>query len=248
MATTLKPPVPAAPAGRAPRVPSIAANLLPVEIVESRRVRKVRRIVLSALVVFALLLGAWFGLARYQTSEARQNLRLAENDVQRLTRQQQAFATVVAVQAESQAIRKQLAALLADDLRWARLFSSLRKAAPADVRITAAYGSLAAAATGATSGGGAASGGAVPQLPGTSGEKLIGTFTVTGSGATKTAVAAYVDALGNIPGLANPYLGDASEQDGAVQFTVRLDITNAALGGRYTPKSKSGGDSRSGSR
>ncbi len=243
MATTLKPPMPAASAGRAPRVPPTAANLLPVEIIESRRLRKVRRIVLSALVAFALLLGAWFGQARYQTSEARQSLSVAQSDVQRLTRQQQAFATVVAVQAESQAIRKQLAVLLANDLRWARLFSSLRKAAPADVRITAAYGSLASGATGAASGGGAA----VPQLPGASGEKLIGTFTVTGSGATKPAVAAYVDALETVPGLANPLLGDANEQDGAVQFTVQLDITNAALGGRYTPKS-GGTNSKSGTR
>jgi hypothetical protein len=245
MATTLKPPVPAAPAGRAPRVPPTAANLLPVEIIESRRLRKVRRLVLSALAVFALLLGAWFGQASYQTSQARQSLRAAESDVQRLTRQQGAFATVVAVQAESQAIRKQLAVLLANDLRWARLFSSLRKAAPAEVRLTAAYGSLASGATGAASGGGSTA----PQLPGATGDKPIGTFTVTGSGATKTAVAAYVDALGNLPGLANPFLGDANEQDGTVQFTVRLDITSAALGGRYTPRGgDTNGNGKSGTR
>jgi Tfp pilus assembly protein PilN len=230
MATTLKSPVPAAPAGRAPRIPPIAANLLPVEIIETRRIRKVRGIVVSALVVFALLLGGWFGQARYQTAEARQSLRTAESDVQRLTRQQQAFATVVAVQAESQAIRSDLAVLLANDLRWARLLSSLRKAAPADVQINGAFGSL---VSGATSSGG---GSAAPQLPSASGEAPIGTLTVTGSGATKMAVAAYVDALGNLPGLANPLLGDATLQEGAVQFTVRLDITRAALGGRYTSK------------
>lgn len=237
MTTTLASSQPVVPVEGELRILRIAADLLPVEIVESRRTRKVRRIVLTALVVFAVLIGAWYAHASRQTAAARASVSSAEDEALRLLRQQRAFADVIGVQAESQAVRVQLSALLAGDLSWSRLLSSLRRAAPTGVRITSVTGAVTAGITG---GSGDDGGVGAARLPDTSGEKSVGSLIVAGSGTTKAAVAAYVDALAEVRGLGNPLLGDATQQDGEVRFTVRLDITESALGGRYTPKSGTG--------
>lgn len=244
MATALKPSRPAASGEPALRIPPIGANLLPLEVIESRHVRRIRRTVLSLLVVFVALLGGWYGTASYQTSEARGNLANVEDGAQRLLRQQRAYSEVVGVQAETQAIAQQLASLLANDLQWSRLLASLRKVAPPKVQITGVNGALIARGSGAgggTGSGGAGGGTVASQLPDASGEKSIGTLTITGSGGSKADVAAYVDALARVSGVGSPLLGDANQlESGGVQFTVRLDITSSALGGRYTAKTSTG--------
>jgi hypothetical protein len=233
MTTTMTQVEPAA-TGRAPRPLSIAANLLPAEIVDARRGRKLKRLVLSALLMFAVLLAGWDVQASYRTSAARSVLTGAEDTAERLLGQQRAFADVVSIQAESNAIRTQLGALLADDLQWSRLLAAVQGAAPGGVLLTG----VTAALTPGTAGGAVAS--QAGQLPDTTGKKLIGTLTVSGSAASKAQVAAYVDALAKVPGLGNPLLGSANVRDGALQFSVRLDITAAALAGRYTPKGTTG--------
>jgi hypothetical protein len=215
----------AAAAVRALRVPAITANLLPVEIVESRRERKVRRVVLAALGAFVAVLVAWYGLMSYQTATARTALTAVQDDSQAVLRQQRAFADVVSVQAESKVISSQLAVLLATDLQWPRLLAAVTHAAPAGVALTGLSGTLAPTTDTA--------GPTVIQLPNTSGERPVGTLTASGLAPTALAVAAYVDALGKIKGLGNPLLGGVTRQDGRLHFTVQVDITSSALGGRY---------------
>ncbi|OLB77079.1 MAG: hypothetical protein AUI14_17160 [Actinobacteria bacterium 13_2_20CM_2_71_6] len=227
--TTLAPSEPGS-AASALRIPPIAANLLPQEIVESRRARRVRRLVVSALAVVVVLLAGWYGLASYETAAARSGLAGAESEAQRLVQQQHNYAELVGTQTESKAITAQLATLLADDLQWSHLITSLQQAAPGGVQVTGVTGVLATAANG---------GGATTRVAGTT-EKPVGTLTVTGVGGTNDVVAAYVDALGKVCGLANPLLAGATQAKDGVQFTVRLDITKAALGGRHTPKDKNG--------
>jgi Tfp pilus assembly protein PilN len=241
MTTTLMPPVAAVPADHALRTLTIAANLLPVEIVESRRGRKVRRVVLAALLVFTALLLAWYGLATHQTSVARDSLTSTEDAARVLLHKQQDFAEVVSTQAESQSIRTQLSVLLADDLRWSRLLSAVQRAEPPGVQLTGISTALTIQSNGP---GGAAS--TKAQLPSTTSEKSVGTITLTGVGTGKAAVAAYVDALAKVPHLANPMLGGATLQDGAVHFTVQVDVTASALGGRYSAADNSGGDTSGG--
>jgi hypothetical protein len=216
----------ARPAEQALRIPPIAVNLLPAEIVDARRTRRTRRIVIMALVVFVFALGDWYGLVAYGTATARGHLRAAQDDVRRIERQQQAYSKVVSTQTESKTIDTQLTTLLAEDLRWAKLLSVLRGAAPKGIALTAVSASL--ASTNGTAGGAQS-----VQLPSTTTARSIGTLTLSGTGPSKAVVASYVDILGTLPGLANPILGDATVQDGVLAFTVRLDVTDTALGGRY---------------
>ncbi|GAA2578163.1 hypothetical protein GCM10010399_04910 [Dactylosporangium fulvum] len=201
------------------RILPIAADLLPLEISETRHVRRVRRFVVSGVVLVAALVLAWYGSAAYETGRAQQDLDSATDTTLSLTRQQNAYNEQVKTRARSRQITNQLKVVLAQDLSWSALLTSLQQAAPKGVKITGVTGSL-SADSGTRSPGGA-----------------IGLITLTGTAPTKAAVASYVDTLGGVEGIANPFPTDATQEDDVVAFTVRMDITGAALGGRHTTPS-----------
>lgn len=210
------------------RVPPVMIDLIPPEITATRRGRRARRLVLSALAGFTGLLLAWYGLASYQTSSARDHLASTTTEALKIQREQQKYNEVVSVQNESAMITKQLATLVATDVSWSRLLLALRRAAPPGVRVSGITASL---TTGDNVDGGPAEG-----LPNTTGEEFVGRLMVTGNGDSKALVADYLESVATVDGLANPLLGAATEQSGKVQFTVQLDITAAAIqGGRHVP-------------
>jgi hypothetical protein len=227
MTTILTQPEPVA-VGNPPRMLSIGVNLLPPEIVDSRRGRTVRLIVLVALAGFTVLLAGWYAAVSYQAADARNSLSSAQQDVDRLTKQQGQFGDLVRTQAESSLIEGQLSALFAKDVRWRDLLTSLQPRKETGVRLTGVTADLTAAGNSAPKGG---SGEA--NLPSTTRDALVGKLTIVGVGPDKKAVADYVDALGMVKGIGNPLLSDATPRDGRVSFTVRLDITNTALSRRY---------------
>jgi Tfp pilus assembly protein PilN len=235
--TTTLPDVPthATPPERPTRYLTIAANLLPPEVALGRQARRARRLVLAALTVFVVMLAGWYGVAVVQTAVADTALQSAEDDVTGLLNQQKKYGELVKVQSESRAIRADLSTLLAEDLQWTRLLIALQAAAPSGIRITGVNGAL-TSLTGELGSG--------ERLPSSSTQKNIGRLLITGAGPDKQAVAAYVDALANVPGLANPMLSNATVEGAEVQFNVQLDILASALDGRYTTKQapKTGGE------
>ena len=229
MATTLMPLDPATSPQRAARVLPIAAHLLPDEVIAARRARKVRSWVLVVLGVVAVLLGSWYALVALQANNAEEELQGVTLEQTLLQRKQTEFKEVTDVRAETAAINGRLATLLAEDLRWSTLLDTLRTTgADSAIKITAVSGALSSSASGT---------GAAPsdRLPTTGGKKVVGTLTVTGEAPDKNSVARYVDALGNVALFANPYLTNAAEATGTVQFSLSLDITADALGGRFSP-------------
>jgi Tfp pilus assembly protein PilN len=235
MTTALTPAEIAALDGGALRVVPISANLLPTEVVEGRRSRRVRRVVVAALIGVLVLMGTWYGSARYQTSQAKQQLKEAQDTSARVESQQKKYQEVVSVQEQSAQISKQLADLMALDLRWSTVVNAVQNAAPTGVKL---HGLSAATSNSGANGGSAASDSALPQ----SGDKKIGDLTITGEGASKAGVAAYVDALARIDGVVDPLLSSAVEQRKTVQFTVQMGLTSKVLGGRFTTKTGSGGN------
>jgi hypothetical protein len=222
--TILEPP---AATERARRFLTIAADLLPLEIVESRRARKVRRSVLAGIVALLVVLAGWYGFAVFQTSVARAGLSGAEADVARLKDKQQQYAPLVDMQTESGAIRAQLSALLAHDLPWSGLIDPAMDKAAGLVTVDELTGDLSDANSATAT---------AVQLPNTSGGHLVGRFTVKGHAANKADLARYIDALAQVRGFGNPYVTSATPHEGVVSFTVQLDITDTVLGGRFTPK------------
>lgn len=211
------------------RLLPIAANLLPPEVVDARRTRKVRRAVLAGLVAFVLVIAAWFALASYQTASANEELVVTQERVQTLQRQQNEYRDLVAVQSESTMIEKQLTAVMTRDVQWSALSTSLVTAAPAGVNLSAFNASLSAEGSPVDMAG---------ALPSQSKAMTIGTVAIGGDAPSKESIAAYMDVLATIPGLANLYLNQVQVQtdSGRYTFTVRVDVTDALYGGRFTPE------------
>jgi Tfp pilus assembly protein PilN len=217
---------------RSLRIPDISADLLPIEITSARRTRQIRRFVITSVGGFAVLLTVWYGLAVYETANASANLGRAEDNVQSLNHQQRGFDQLVAVQSDSKTINAQLNALMAKDLQWSRLLQSLQGAAPRGVTVTGMTAALLSDTTSSASG---------APTSATVASTTVGSLTLNGVGSSKTVIAAYVDALGKVNGVANVLPGDLTQQVGGLQFSVHMDITKAALGGRFSKNTATGG-------
>jgi cytoskeletal protein RodZ len=241
MATTLMPLEPAASPQSVSRLLSITARLLPDEVVAARRARRVRTLVISVLAVFILLLGGWYAFAYYQASTAEDELNAVNQQAQSLQRQQADFSDVVGVQEQTTKISKLLTTLMAQDLRWASLFSTLRSTGTgAGVKLTSVSGTLATAPAGgaaATTGGASGSTGSstADRLPSAVKDRTVASLIVTGTAPDKAALARYVEALADVTQVrivANPYLNSAVG-DGGLQWSLQLDVIASALGGRF---------------
>jgi hypothetical protein len=159
---------------------------------------------------------------------AQQELDAVTADARNLQKLQSSYADVVNIQNETTTIGTQLNTLLANDLRWATLFDTVRNTGSGSgIVVAGVNGQLIAGPAGATT---------TPALPSAGNAKAIGDLTVTGSAPNKTALAKYVDALGGLKVVANPYLSSATESQGRVQFSLKVDVTADALGGRFSKK------------
>jgi hypothetical protein len=232
MATTLMPLDPAISPQRATRLLAISASLLPEEIIAARRARRTRAWVIVVVILVACLLGAFFYLVRQDTRAADEELSAATAEVTDLQRAQRAYGEVVDVQNDTATLNKQLKTAMASDLDWASLLDQLRSVgAAAGVTVVGINGALQDSST--TSG---------TALPSTTTAAPVAAVVVTGTGPDKRAVAAYVDALARQSVLANPYLTSvATAADDEVTWTLRVDVTQAALCGRFGDKCETGG-------
>jgi Tfp pilus assembly protein PilN len=230
MATTLMPLDPATTPQRAQRLLPIVADLLPAEIVATRRAKAVRLRVIVVLAAVTLLLGGWYAFAVIQQGIAQTELDNAQTAKIVAESRQREYAPLNNTKRESKEISDRLTTLLANDLRWADLFNTLRSSAGGGVTITGVSGALAASDT-------ASGTEQTSKLPSTGTAKSVGALTVTGTASDKPAVAQYVDALAQREQFANAFLTSVSTTGGGgVQFTLQVDITDKALGGRFSAK------------
>lgn len=243
MATTLvhEPPAAKLPAGDGTRFVSVRANLLPAEIISARQIEVVRKqVVLGLVLVVALLIG-WFGLSWWQTQLANSDLDDAQHQTTALQNQQTAFGPLVNAQNQSNTIHGQLHNLMTADLPWTKMLTRIRDAAPTGVRLTGINASVTAGVPAATAGGATSLGNGT--VLNATGQLTVGQVAVSGSAGTKSAVAAYVDKLGGVPGLTAAVPSAVTSVGGSVTFTINVLITSQALGGRYAaaPPAPTGG-------
>ena len=233
--TTLMPLDPALSPQRVSRLLTISASLLPEEIVAGRRARSARAVVLVALLVVVALLGGWYAYASHQVRLASDELAGTTTEARTMQKSQTRYAEVVGVQNNTTMISKQLSALLGNDLPWATLLKNLRDTGnESGVSVLSVTGTLKTGAPGAQTN-------ANETLPSRSKARTIGTLTITGTAPDKPSIAGYVDALGHLPILANPYLTNAAQSTNDVTFSVNVDITDKALCGRFTAKCTTSG-------
>ena len=182
MATTLMPVDPAISPQRATRLLTISANLLPDEIVTARQGRRTRAWVVVVVLLVACLCAGWVVLADREQQAADNDLTAAETELINLQRDQRKYAAVVKVRSDTELLKKQLKALMANDLDWAALLTMLRTTGePSDVVVDGITGKLAGA--------GDSGAGSSGTLPSTSKSSSIGSLVVTGVAPEKEAVA-----------------------------------------------------------
>ena len=242
MSTTLVPPeTPAAAPPPAPRVglryPTVFANLLPDEVIAARRTRQLQQRILVGLGVLLVVLVGWYGMSVLQTSSAKGDLSAAKRAGIELQNKQRQYAPLVTAQQQSVAIRAKLSQLMAGDLQWSDLLSVLRSSAPQGVQITAVNGTLSIGQQAAN----AQKGGGGLSVLNASGKQSVGSLTVTGSASDKNVIAAYVDDLGKIPGLAAPFPASVTDGAAGLTFTANVILTTDILGGRYSTQAPQGG-------
>lgn len=220
-------PVAAPEAGSAPRFVPVRVNLLPHEIVAGRRTDAVRRRVLIGIAALvAILIGSYAG-SWWQTHTAQNELDAARSAQSSLQEQSRRYAPLVAAKAATSTIQAQLRQLMAGDVAWTDLLTTLRRSAPAGIAITQIDGTVTAGAGSAT--------GAAPQNDplDTSGIRQIGSLTLTGTARDKGAVADFADALAKVAGFGTPFIGSVNTADKSITWQMDVPITVKALGGRY---------------
>ncbi|MFI5844244.1 PilN domain-containing protein [Catenuloplanes sp. NPDC051500] len=207
------------------RLVRISANLLPDEITDGRRVRRTRTGVVSGLGAVVLLLAGWYGSTFVQAGGADEEKSRAEAQVVAAQQEQRQYSELTETKQKLSAVKEQLSTLMAEDSQWQKLLVDVRGAAPDKVELTQISSSIGAEAVVGGS-----------RLPSQVTDQLMGTMTITGSSGDKDQVAAFVDNLRAVTGLANPLPTSITTTAGTESFTIQLDITQAALGGRFTPE------------
>ena len=231
MATTLVPIDPAMSPQRVSRILTISASLLPEETIAKRRARRARLWVAVVVLVIAGLCGAWFTVAHQQKQSAEEELEQASATVRTLQADQRKYSGSVQVKNGITTLTGQLEALMTKDLDWAALLDTLRTTGSATrIQVDGVNGRLHGAEGSETS--------PASTLPSTNTATSIGSLVVTGSAPDKKAVAGYVDALAKQTVVANPYVTSVATDEDGVTFSLTVDITQAALCGRFTDQCK----------
>lgn len=239
MTTTILPEVPAsapAPPVAPTRFVAIRANLLPDEITDARRARRMARMVGVGLVTLIVLLAAGYGVAMWQTTGAKDSLAAAQRRSAALLNDERKFGPLLTAQSQAASIKPELTKLMAGDLQWKDLLATLRKSATGGVRITSVTGTATLGAAATTTDPAAGGYGILNQ----SGKQQVGALTISGTAPDKNAVATFIDTLTKATGLAAAFPASVTVQGGKLTFSANVIITSDALGGRYSGSTTGG--------
>lgn len=215
---------------RGPAMPRV--NLLPPEVLEVRRFRRVQYgfggAVLAAVGVVALLL--FLGLA--SVSSAQQRVDKAQDEQSQLQTRLAKLAGVRQAYAQVAAGEAQVRSALAGEVQWSHYLNDISLTIPKNVWLT----NLSVTLTGSGAGGTAAvpstaAGGNPIAAPG------IGTLTAAGTAFSHNDVAAWLESLAREKGYADPYFTNSTVASTGprqtVNFSSTVTITPAALSHRY---------------
>lgn len=224
--TALMPVDPSVSPQQAARILTIRADLMPPEIRDGRRARRTRTMIVLLLVATLAVLGAWYWQATVAKNDAGDEY---DTTFKALTdtldaQKTKKLKTLVEYQEGGDDLETELTAVLADDLSWTNLINLLNdRAGDSKVKITEINGALAEP-------------GSPEAAAGT-----VGTLNVTGKAANKRLVADYVNALGGLKHLENPFVTSVTKMDGGYSYSLTITITKQALCGRFAKDCPSGG-------
>jgi hypothetical protein len=227
--TALLPLDPAVTPQQALRVLPIRANLLPDEITAGRTDRRTRTILIFAVVLTIAVLGGWYLYAVTQRSSAVDDLAQVTRQVDSTRGETKAakYTKVTSIIADRDMITSQLKTVMANDLPWSTVATSLRDTKVKHIKVTSIVGLLAKDAVAA---------------PATGTTRSVATLSILGDAKDKRNIAEYIDAVAKVKGVTHVYLTSASGDDSGVwTFSINADLSGERLCGRFTTACPSGG-------
>jgi len=215
-------------AARAATLPSV--NLLPPEIAEAAKFRRLQTYLGMFVVLTVLAIGALWFLAHSQAQAAQSDLEQAQAQTTALQAQVAQYAHVPEVYSEVTTAQTQLVTAMTPEVRWSFYLNDLSLTIPDGVRLV----SLQAVEPYAAS---ASTGVATTTSP--SGVTGIGTISYVGKANNYDAVAKWLQVQNRQPGLVDPYpqsISDPTDQSTAkriADFNSSVTVTADALSHRY---------------
>jgi Tfp pilus assembly protein PilN len=209
-------------------------NLLPPEIEEQRRLRKLQVGLGVGVLAAAGVVGALALAAMAQVNDAQEGLDASKARGTTLEAKAAEFAEVPAVYAQVEAAEAQLTQAMGKEIRWSYFLNDLSLRTPSKVWLTQMTVTQEVDAVAA----------ATPVTP----ESAvitpgIGSVQFTGKGYTHNDVAAWLNALAKQKGLTQPYFTSSTVEpigtQKAVTFQSQATITEEALSSRFSEKAGS---------
>jgi Tfp pilus assembly protein PilN len=196
-------------------------NLLPPEIAEAARFRKVQMGLGGGLLATLGVVALLYVGASSAVSDAQTDLASSQATGAQLQAQSAEYADVTAVYARAAAAEAMLTQAMGEEVRFSQFLNDLSLTTPENVWLTDV--SFAQAP--------------VEPALGTT-EPGIGTVTFTGTGFSHEDVAVWLESLAGQSGYTNPYFSNSTEKligtRTVVDFASTVTLTPEALSGRYT--------------
>jgi Tfp pilus assembly protein PilN len=202
-------------------------NLLPPEVLERRRFRKVKvRLVLVIVLVLMVIAGAatW---SQLQVRQARGELAASQDRTGELQQEQARYAQVPLTLASVEAAESARAEAMGTDVLWYRFLNDVALTMPSTVLLSTMTVTVNDASTEETT----------PLT-----EQGIGTVSITGTAGDYPSVASWMESVTQVTGVSSVTLQTATREattDGetpVVSYTAQFVVTASALSHRYDQK------------
>jgi Tfp pilus assembly protein PilN len=202
-------------------------NLLPPEVLQSRKLRKLQVGLGAGVAVVAIAMGALYYMQVQDSNDAANQLATVQAQATTLQAQKAQYADVPRTLGQIEAAEDARQTAMANDVSWYRYLNDLSYVTPKNVFLVG----LTMTSTGATTGAAA-----TPTIstPG------VASVTLTGTGDKHTDVAAWLDAIAKEKGWADAYFTNSKINEindhKTVDFASTVTVTAKALSHRYDRK------------
>jgi Tfp pilus assembly protein PilN len=211
-----------------PTLPRV--NLLPPEIAEAKRLRRVQAGLGVTVAVAVVAVGALYYNAHGGVASAQDQLTQAQQESTRLQQQVTQYQNVTALKDRVSAAETNLQQAMGPQVLWSHYMSDLAVTLPGNVWLTEVQAKL------GTSDGTQSPGGIAGALPSAD---AIGAISLQGSALTHGDVASMLSALAKEKGFKDPFFTKSSEAvvqnttKKVAQYQMTVNLTSKALSGRY---------------
>jgi len=223
-------------------------NLLPPEILDSRRFARTQRLLGTAVAGTLVLSCAAVAWSQVGVTNAREELEAVQVQTSALQAQEARYADVPALLAQVASARAARERAMSRDVLWYRFLNDLARTTPPAVVLTSlkmtmnGSGPGAAPAAAGTAGAGTAGAGAATSEPDPLVTPGIGQITFSGRAERFPAVSQWLESVATLSGLDGSTLRTATQEPdtaaarGAVNWTSVIQVAPAALSHRFDRK------------